>query len=91
MSKPILSSVIKADGLAAGKGVIICQTMEDAKDALIKCFKDNSFGDAGSVVVIEEFLVGEEVSLFSLVDKNGFVLPLTTAQDHKKILEGEKG
>ena len=65
--------------------------MEDAKDALIKCFKDNSFGDAGSVVVIEEFLVGEEVSLFSLVDKNGFVLPLTTAQDHKKILEGEKG
>ncbi len=83
--------VIKADGLAAGKGVIICQTMEDAKDALIKCFKDNSFGDAGSVVVIEEFLVGEEVSLFSLVDKNGFVLPLTTAQDHKKILEGEKG
>ena len=83
--------VIKADGLAAGKGVIICQTIEDAKDALIKCFKDNSFGDAGSVVVIEEFLVGEEVSLFSLVDKNGFVLPLTTAQDHKKILEGEKG
>ncbi len=83
--------VIKADGLAAGKGVIICQKNEDAKDALIKCFKDNSFGDAGSVVVIEEFLVGEEVSLFSLVDKNGFVLPLTTAQDHKKILEGEKG
>ncbi len=83
--------VIKADGLAAGKGVIICETIDDAKDALIKCFKDNSFGDAGSVVVIEEFLVGEEVSLFSLVDKNGFVLPLTTAQDHKKILEGEKG
>jgi len=83
--------VIKADGLAAGKGVIICEKIDDAKDALIKCFKDNSFGDAGSVVVIEEFLVGEEVSLFSLVDKNGFVLPLTTAQDHKKILEGEKG
>jgi len=83
--------VIKADGLAAGKGVIICKTIDDAKDALIKCFKDNSFGDAGSVVVIEEFLAGEEVSLFSLVDKNGFVLPLTTAQDHKKILEGEKG
>ncbi len=83
--------VIKADGLAAGKGVIICEKIDDAKDALIKCFKENSFGDAGSVVVIEEFLVGEEVSLFSLVDKNGFVLPLTTAQDHKKILEGEKG
>ena len=83
--------VIKVDGLAAGKGVIICEKIDDAKDALIKCFKENSFGDAGSVVVIEEFLVGEEVSLFSLVDKNGFVLPLTTAQDHKKILEGEKG
>ena len=83
--------VIKADGLAAGKGVIICEKIDDAKDALIKCFKENYFGEAGSVVVIEEFLVGEEVSLFSLVDKNGFVLPLTTAQDHKKILEGEKG
>jgi len=83
--------VIKADGLAAGKGVIICEKIHDAKNALLKCFKDNTFGDAGSVVVIEEFLVGEEVSLFSLVDKNGYVLPLTTAQDHKKILEGEKG
>ncbi|MFL2520367.1 MAG: phosphoribosylamine--glycine ligase [Alphaproteobacteria bacterium] len=89
--KKFFPLVIKADGLAAGKGVIICETIDDAKDALIKCFKDNSFGDAGSVVVIEEFLVGEEVSLFSLVDKNGFVLPLTTAQDHKKILEEEKG
>ena len=83
--------VIKADGLAAGKGVIICETEHDAKDALFKCFKENIFGEAGAIVIIEEFLVGEEISLFALVDNNGIVLPLTTAQDHKKILEGEKG
>jgi phosphoribosylamine--glycine ligase len=83
--------VIKADGLAAGKGVIICQTFEEAKKALSKCFKENVFGEAGLTIIIEEFLVGEEISLFALVDHTGFVLPLTTAQDHKKILEGEKG
>jgi len=83
--------VIKADGLAAGKGVIICETFDEAEKAISKCFKDKAFGDAGLKIVIEEFLVGEEISLFALVDKSGFVLPLTTAQDHKKILEGEKG
>ena len=83
--------VIKADGLAAGKGVIICNSFNDAKAAIEKCFKDKSFGNAGSTVIIEEFLEGEEVSLFALVDETGFVLPLITAQDHKKILEGEKG
>jgi len=83
--------VIKADGLAAGKGVIICNSFNEAKDAIDKCFKEKSFGKAGSTVVIEEFLEGEEVSLFALVDETGFVLPLITAQDHKKILEGEKG
>ncbi|MDA7544732.1 ATP-grasp domain-containing protein, partial [Alphaproteobacteria bacterium] len=83
--------VIKADGLAAGKGVIICNSLEDSTEAINKCFKDKTFGSAGSRVVIEEFLEGEEVSLFTLVDNTGFVLPLITAQDHKKIFEGEKG
>ena len=83
--------VIKADGLAAGKGVIICHSINDALEAINKCFNDKTFGIAGSRVVIEEFLEGEEVSLFALVDSTGFVLPLITAQDHKKILEGEKG
>ena len=83
--------VIKADGLAAGKGVIICNSLEDSTEAINKCFKDKTFGSAGSRVVIEEFLEGEEVSLFTLVDNTGFVLPLITAQDHKKIFDGEKG
>ena len=83
--------VIKADGLAAGKGVIICHSLNDAIEAINKCFNDKTFGSAGSRIVIEEFLEGEEVSLFALVDRTGFVLPLITAQDHKKILEGEKG
>ena len=83
--------VIKADGLAAGKGVIICNSLEESAEAINKCFKDKTFGNAGSRVVIEEFLEGEEISLFTLVDNTGFVLPLITAQDHKKIFEGEKG
>jgi len=61
--------VIKADGLAAGKGVIICQKKDDAKDALIKCFKDNSFGDAGSVVVIEEIEMFDELPPMEFFDE----------------------
>ena len=83
--------VIKADGLAAGKGVIIAQNLEEANKAISQCMKDKIFGDAGKEIIIEEFLEGEEISLFSLVDSSGYILPLTTAQDHKKINEGEKG
>jgi len=83
--------VIKADGLAAGKGVIIAKNLEEAREAVKKCMKEKIFADAGKEIIIEEFLEGEEISLFSLVDSTGYVLPLTTAQDHKKIEEGEKG
>ena len=84
-------AVIKADGLAAGKGVIIAQNQTEAEQAVSKCIKEEAFSDAGKEIIIEEFLEGEEVSLFSIVDASGFILPLTTAQDHKKINEGEKG
>jgi len=84
-------SVIKADGLAAGKGVIITENLEEAKSAIHQCMKEEAFGNAGKEIIIEEFLEGEEISLFSLVDSSGYIVPLTTAQDHKKIYEGEKG
>ena len=83
--------VIKADGLAAGKGVIIAQNFKEGKNAIHQSMKKEVFGEAGKEIIIEEFLEGEEISLFSLIDSSGYVLPLTTAQDHKKISEGEKG
>jgi phosphoribosylamine--glycine ligase len=83
--------VIKADGLAAGKGVIIAKNLAQAQQAVLKCMKEEVFNEAGKKIIIEEFLEGEEISLFSLVDSKGHILPLTTAQDHKKIQEGEKG
>ena len=84
-------SVIKANGLAAGKGVIIAQNLEEAKAAISQCMIAEVFGRAGKEIIIEEFLEGEEISLFSLVDSTGYILPLTTAQDHKKIGESETG
>ena len=83
--------VIKADGLASGKGVIIAQNFKEGKNAIHQSMKKEVFGEAGKEIIIEEFLEGEEISLFSLIDSSGYVLPLTTAQDHKKISEGEKG
>ena len=81
--------VIKADGLAAGKGVIICATREEALAALDSMF-DGSFGAAGSAIVIEEFLEGEEASLFALTDGTT-VLPFGSAQDHKRVGDGDTG
>ncbi|HET9640500.1 MAG TPA: phosphoribosylamine--glycine ligase [Allosphingosinicella sp.] len=81
--------VIKADGLAAGKGVIICATREEALAALDTMF-DGSFGVAGSAIVIEEFLEGEEASLFALTDGTS-VLPFGSAQDHKRVGDGDTG
>ena len=82
--------VVKADGLAAGKGVIIAQTLQEAHEAVDTMISDKKFGDAGSTVVIEEFLVGEELSLLCFCDGQD-ALALPSAQDHKAVGEGDTG
>lgn len=81
--------VIKADGLAAGKGVKVCETMADAEDAVRDCFS-GAFGASGSRVVIEAFLEGEEASVFALCDGERIVM-LASAQDHKRVWDGDRG
>lgn len=81
--------VIKADGLAAGKGVIIAETRQQAEEAITMMF-DGGFGEAGAEVVIEEFLIGEEASFFAITDGKN-VMPFGTAQDHKRVGEGDVG
>lgn len=83
-------TVVKADGLAAGKGVIICENKTEAINALESIFNDNVFGSAGSRVVIEDFLKGEEASFIAVVSKDK-IIPLATSQDHKAIGEGDVG
>ena len=82
--------VIKADGLAAGKGVYICSDRAEAVRALEECLVTNRFGDAGATVVVEEFLEGEELSLFCMTDGRA-VLPLAPAQDFKRAHDGDEG
>ena len=82
--------VIKADGLAAGKGVIVAMTEQEAVDAINDMLSDNKFGDAGSRVVVEQFLQGEEASFICMIDGNN-ILPMATSQDHKRIGEGDTG
>ncbi|EMZ7562485.1 phosphoribosylamine--glycine ligase [Campylobacter jejuni] len=82
--------VVKADGLCAGKGVIIAKTHEEAIKETAKMLSGESFGDAGKLVVIEEFLDGYELSIFAVCDGNDFVL-LPAAQDHKKLLDNDQG
>jgi phosphoribosylamine--glycine ligase len=82
--------VVKADGLAAGKGVIIAQTKDEAVDAVRDMLCGNAFGEAGSRVVIEEFLTGEEASFLVITDGKN-ILPLASAQDHKAIFDGDIG
>jgi phosphoribosylamine---glycine ligase len=82
--------VIKADGLAAGKGVAVCATMEEAEKAIVETMEKRVFGDAGKRVVIEEFLDGEEASIMALVDGRHMVM-LASAQDHKRAFDGDKG
>jgi phosphoribosylamine--glycine ligase len=82
--------VVKADGLAAGKGVAVCDTKEDALKSLDLMFNLKHFGSAGRQVVIEEYLEGEEASVFAICDGKNFVL-LPSAQDHKRIFDGDKG
>ena len=82
--------VVKADGLAAGKGVIICMTREEADKAIEDMLTDHAFGDASATIVIEEYMVGPEVSVLAFADGKT-VLPMVSAQDHKRIFDGDKG
>lgn len=82
--------VIKADGLAAGKGVIVAMTLQEAEEAIKDMLADNAFGEAGSRVVIEEFLDGEEASFIVMVDGEN-VLPMATSQDHKRVGDADTG
>nr|WP_320048529.1 phosphoribosylamine--glycine ligase [uncultured Desulfuromonas sp.] len=82
--------VVKVDGLAAGKGVILAQNEEEAVAAVDDILVKKVFGDAGDAVVVEEFLTGEEASFFAFTDGKN-ILPLASAQDHKQIFEGDKG
>ncbi|AAR33941.1 phosphoribosylamine--glycine ligase [Geobacter sulfurreducens] len=82
--------VVKADGLAAGKGVIIAHTREEAVGAVMDMLSGNAFGDAGSRVVIEEFLTGEEASFLAFTDGKN-IIPLASAQDHKAVFDGDTG
>ena len=82
--------VVKADGLAAGKGVVVAMTMAEAEAAIIDMLSGNAFGAAGSRVVIEEFLEGEEASFISMVDGKT-ALPMATSQDHKRVGDGDTG
>ena len=82
--------VIKADGLAAGKGVIVAMSEEEAFNAIDDMLSGNKFGQAGSRVVVEEFLAGEEASFICMIDGDN-ILPMATSQDHKRIFEGDTG
>jgi phosphoribosylamine--glycine ligase len=82
--------VIKASGLAAGKGVLVCDTMADAERAIDAMLRDDSFGPAGRELLVEEWMAGEEISLFAITDGKT-VLPMLAAQDHKRLLDGDRG
>jgi phosphoribosylamine--glycine ligase len=82
--------VIKATGLAAGKGVVVAPSLVDAETAIDEFMVDRTLGDAGAEVLVEEFMSGEELSLFVLTDGTG-AIPLVAAQDHKRLLEGDRG
>ena len=82
--------VVKADGLAQGKGVVVARTVQDAKDAVVNMLEHQAFGDAGKRVVIEEYLEGEELTLMAFADGKT-VVPMLAAQDHKRLGEGDTG
>ena len=82
--------MVKADGLALGKGVLICNTREEAYEALDMIMEQKAFGDAGNKVVIEEFITGPEVSGLTFTDGKT-ILPMASAQDHKRALDGDRG
>lgn len=82
--------VVKADGLAAGKGVIVCKTVEEALRSIDQIMVEKTFGDAGNRVVIEEYLVGEEASYIAFTDGKA-ILPMASSQDHKPVFDGDQG
>ena len=82
--------VLKADGLALGKGVLICQTKEEAMDGVCELMQDKKFGAAGNTIVVEEFMTGREVSVLSFVDGNTIKI-MSSAQDHKRAKDGDQG
>lgn len=82
--------VLKADGLALGKGVLICNTLEEAQDGVREIMEDKKFGSAGNTMVIEEFMTGREVSVLTYVDGKT-IKPMTSAQDHKRAQDGDQG
>jgi phosphoribosylamine--glycine ligase len=82
--------VVKADGLAAGKGVTVCTALPEAEQALREAMVDKAFGDAGAQVVVEEYLEGEEASILAFTDGETLV-PMPSAQDHKRVLDGDRG
>lgn len=82
--------VLKADGLALGKGVLICQTLEEAQEGVKAIMQDRQFGDAGNRIVVEEFIAGREVSVLSFVDGKT-IKTMTSAQDHKRAKDGDQG
>ena len=82
--------VLKADGLALGKGVLICNTLEEAQDGVKEIMEDKKFGSAGNTMVIEEFMTGREVSVLTYVDGKT-IKPMTSAQDHKRAKDGDQG
>ena len=90
LDRAAMPAVIKADGLALGKGVIIAQTKEEAKAAVTSMMEDKIFGESGSRVVIEEYLIGPEVSVLTFTDGKTIV-PMVSSMDHKRALDGDKG
>ncbi len=82
--------VIKADGLCAGKGVMVCRIKEDARDAIKQIFDDKAFGEAGNRILIEDCLIGEEASIIAVCDGKDFVM-LASSQDHKRVFDGDRG
>ncbi|MBQ2312116.1 MAG: phosphoribosylamine--glycine ligase, partial [Firmicutes bacterium] len=85
-----IPTVVKADGLALGKGVVIAETREDAQAAIVSIMEDKKFGASGDSIVIEEFLTGPEVSVLSFTDGK-VVVPMVSSMDHKRALDGDKG
>jgi phosphoribosylamine--glycine ligase len=90
IDKQALPLVVKADGLAAGKGVVICETHKDAKAAAAEMLSGEAFGKSGAEIVVEQYLHGEELSYFALTD-GMTMLPLASAQDHKRVFDGDQG
>ena len=90
LDKQDMPIVLKADGLALGKGVLICKTLEEAQQGLKEIMQEHKFGDAGNTVIIEEFLEGPEVSILSFCDGKT-IIPMVSAQDHKRAFDNDEG